>query len=84
MNAPTASTRANSFSGQPSSEGNGMKVVIRWIPTFCRWYICHAASYQNAFRKGANGYTTREDAANFARQQGCEVEFHEHDQLQHH
>lgn len=80
---PTANTRANGFSGK-SSEGNDMKVVVRRIPIFGKWYICHAASYQNAFREAFNGYADREDAANFARQQGCKVVFHEHDQLQHH
>lgn len=64
-------------------QGNDMKVVVRWIHLFSKWYICHAASYQNAFRAESNGYAEREDAVNFARQRGCEVVFHEHDQLQH-
>lgn len=81
---PTANTRANGFYGKSSSEGNGMKVVIRWSPLFRKWYICHAASYQNAFRNESNGYADREDAADFARQQGCEVVFYEYDQLQSH
>lgn len=84
MNAPTAITRTNGFPGRSADKGNGMKVVVRWIPVLGRWYICHAATYQNAYRKESNGYATRTLAIQFARQQGCEVEFHERDQLQYH
>lgn len=58
------------------------RLVIRWIPQFSRWYLCHAKSYQNAFGKDVGGFKTRGDAAEFARSKGFEIEKHEHDQLQ--
>jgi hypothetical protein len=59
-----------------------MKVVIRWIPQFSRWYISHAASYQNAFGRDVNGFKTRGEAVKFAKENGCEVEKHSYDPLQ--
>lgn len=58
------------------------RLVIRWIPQFGRWYLCHAKSYQNAFGKDVNGFKTRGEAAEFAKSEGCEIEKHEYDPLQ--
>ena len=58
------------------------RLVIRWIPQFSRWYLCHAATYQNAFGKDVGGFKTRGDAAEFAFSKGFEIEKHKHDQLQ--
>lgn len=58
------------------------RLVIRWIPQFSRWYLCHAATYQNAFGKDVGGFKTRVDAAEFAVSKGFEIEKHKHDQLQ--
>lgn len=58
------------------------RLVIRWIPQFNRWYLCHAATYQNAFGKDVGGFKTRGDAAEFAFSKGFEIEKHKHDQLQ--
>lgn len=59
-----------------------IKVVIRYFDFSDDWSICHAKSYQNAFRSSINSFATREDAAKFAKQNGCIVEYHEHDPLQ--
>ena len=59
-----------------------MNVVIRWVPQFNRWYICHAASYQNAFGVKTNGFKTRGEAVEFAKSKGCSVEKHAADRLQ--
>ena len=61
---------------------NGTRVAIRFIPQTGKWHICHAKSYQNAFRSSSNGFATRDDAAIFATQQNCIIELHQHDQLQ--
>lgn len=59
-----------------------MPVVIRFIEVFCLYYICHAGSYQNAFRSSVNGFATRAEAERFAAEQNCTVERHDHDPLQ--
>ena len=30
------------------------------------WYICHARSHQNAFKRSVNGFRVRADAVEFA------------------
>lgn len=57
-------------------------VVIRWIDIFNKWYICHAKSYQNAFRKDVNGFDTRGEAVIFAENHDCNVVFYDTDPLQ--
>lgn len=61
-----------------------IKVVIRYLAVFEKWFICHEKSYQNAFRRDYNGFETREKAVKFAQENGTEVVFHEHDRLQKH
>ncbi|MGF6604608.1 hypothetical protein P3T23_009364 [Paraburkholderia sp. GAS448] len=56
-------------------------VVARYVDMDRKWYLCHAASYQNAFRKEVNGFGTRGEAVRFAEQAGCAIEYHECDQL---
>jgi len=58
------------------------KLVVRWIPQFSRWYLCHAETYQNAFGGGVNGFKTRGEAVEFAESEGFEIEKHEDDRLQ--
>ncbi|MFK5950543.1 MAG: hypothetical protein QM500_17455 [Methylococcales bacterium] len=67
----------NKFTDMP------IKVVARWVPIFSKWYICHAKSYQNAFGRKVNGFDTRGEAIEFAGQNGCEIEWHQRDDLQH-
>lgn len=55
-------------------------VVIRYIQG--KWWIAHAASYQNAFSSSVNGFETRDEAVQFAEDNDCEVFRHEHDQAQ--
>jgi hypothetical protein len=55
----------------------GVKVVIRYIQN--SWWIAHAGSYQNAFRKS---FKTRAEALVFAEKYGCRVVYYEYDQLQ--
>lgn len=61
-----------------------IKVVIRYLAIFEKWFICHEKTYQNAFRPDYNGFETREKAVKFAQENGTEVVFHEHDRLQKH
>lgn len=62
-----------------------MDVVIRYIDTFNRWYICHRKSYQNAFRKSdGNEFESRAEAVAFAQSKDCKVFYDENDQLQRH
>lgn len=55
-------------------------VVIRFFQN--KYYIVHARSYQNAFRREVNGYDTREEAVIFATNNGCAVIHHSSDRLQ--
>lgn len=57
-------------------------VVIRWMPQFSLWYICHAQTYQSAFRASLNGFSDRSDAELFAQRNNCSVELHNSDKLQ--
>lgn len=57
-----------------------IQVVIRFIPTFQKYYICHAQSYQNVFR--SLSFEERHLAIAYAEKHGCDVVFHEGDQLQ--
>lgn len=57
-------------------------VVIRYIQN--KWRIAHARSYQNAFRNSVNSFENREDAVEFAEEHGCQVFYHEYDELQAH
>lgn len=61
-----------------------MPVVIRYSPTFKRWYVCHAKSYQNAFPSQVNGFLTWGGAVHLALENDCVIEYHADDQLQHH
>ena len=70
------------FEIMDADERRDTPVVIRYIQG--GWWISHAKSYQNAFRKSVNGYATREEAVEFAENNDCEVVFHEHDELQAH
>lgn len=55
-------------------------VVARWFGDF--WAICHAKTYQNAFRNNINHFNTRGEAVEFAENHGCIVEKHSYDRLQ--
>lgn len=57
-------------------------VVLRFIDIYDKWYICHAGSYQNAFRSNLNGFEDRQDAVKFAERNSCQVVHYLHDQLQ--
>lgn len=61
---------------------DALNVVIRFIDVFGQWCICHAESYQNAFRASVKGFKTRSEAVSFAEKSGCTVVFHDFDQLQ--
>ena len=55
-------------------------VVIRFIEIFNKWHICHAKSYQSAFRFG---FITHDDAITYCEQNGTvEVVYHSYDKLQ--
>ena len=62
---------------EPAKE---VPVVVRWFGDF--WAICHARSYQNAFRNRYNQFKTRGEAVEFAEDNDCVVEKHGHDALQ--
>lgn len=57
-------------------------VVVRYFSGEGKWFICHAKSYQNAFRKGVNGFKTRDNAVRFAENNKCQVTWHYFDILQ--
>lgn len=68
-------TKASATHGLSSAESAvHERLVIRWIPQFSRWYLCHAATYQNAFGKDVGGFKTRGDAAEFAVSKGFDIE----------
>lgn len=58
------------------------KLVARYSPLFQLWYLCHALSYQNAYRSDVNGFKTRQEAVDFAAKEGHEIEHHEYDRQQ--
>lgn len=58
-----------------------MKLVIRYQAIFRKWYLCHADTYQGAFRPG---FETREQAKAFATDKGCQIVYHPKDRLQAH
>jgi len=62
------------------TEQTQIPVVIRWVGN--HWGICHAKSYQNAFRNSINNFSTRADAVRFSEANGCTVERHSYDRLQ--
>ena len=65
-------------------DGRKITVVIRWFDIFGSWGICHANSYQNAFRSSVNDFKQREDAVSFAENNSCVVVQHSYDDLQNH
>lgn len=65
-----------------SEQCRAVPVVVRYLEVLGKYYICHACSYQNAFRSALEGFDTREQAEEYARAQGCTVERHRDDQLQ--
>jgi hypothetical protein len=65
-----------------NSTGQIMEMVIRFIGIFNKYYLCHAASYQNAFSSSMNGFATRAEAEKFATDRGVTVVRHSTDQLQ--
>ncbi|MFP3637583.1 hypothetical protein [Paraburkholderia sp. SIMBA_054] len=67
-----------------ANEAVKLSVVARYVDMDRKWYLCHAARYQNAFRNEVNGFGTRGEAVRFAEQAGCAVEYHEYDRLQVH
>jgi len=56
------------------------ELVARWYGGY--WSLCHANSYQNAFRATVNKFNTRGDAVKFASENGFKVVKHSHDILQ--
>lgn len=68
------------FDIMDADEHRDIPVVIRWFGEF--WAICHAKSYQNAFRNSVNRFNTRGEAVEFAENHDCTVEKHGHDRLQ--
>lgn len=63
-----------------ADKNRDIPVVIRFHSG--KFYICHAKSYQNAFRSSVNGFDTREEAEEFAENHDCEVHWHDYDILQ--
>lgn len=63
-------------------KNNKIPVVIRYSDMTNTWGICHAKSYQNAFRNSINKFESRQEAAKFAEDNGCDVRFNDFDQLQ--
>ncbi len=61
-------------------------VIIKHFPALgyrrAHWSICHAQSYQNAFRQSVNMFTSRDKAVEFAESHGCVVQLHLDDALQ--
>ena len=68
------------FGAMDADERRDIPVVVRWFGD--HWGICHARSYQNAFRNTVNSFKTRGDAVEFAEDHDCVVEKHGHDRLQ--
>lgn len=58
------------------------KLVARYSGSCRLWYLCHARSYQNAYRSGVNGFKSRQEAIVFAEKEGHELEYHEYDPQQ--
>lgn len=61
-----------------------MSIVIRFIPAFHKWYLCHANSYQNALGSKENGFLNRDTAVKKAQELGMVIEYHDYDNLQVH
>lgn len=70
------------FDIMDADENRDVPVVIRWFGNY--WGICHAKSYQNAFRASTNKFENREDAVKFAENNDCVVVFHDYNRLQAH
>lgn len=80
----SASPSREECPGSSRRTADRIPVVIRFIGLFGKWYICHERSYQNAFSRDVNGYDNRSEAVEFAESNGCEVIFHDFDELQAH
>jgi len=70
------------FMHMECDEQRGVLVVIRSIDLDNKWCICHAKSYQSAFRKEINSFDTHSEAFDFAENNGCTVICQEYDKLQ--
>ncbi|MFG1487615.1 helix-turn-helix transcriptional regulator [Oceanospirillum sp. HFRX-1_2] len=58
------------------------KLVVRSCWLDGKFYLCHAASYQNAFHSPPNGFITRAEAEKFARDKGFKISYDHLDPLQ--